>query len=145
MRSLCGADCDNCARKNECRGCEATCGSPFGGRCIAAQYIKLGGKEAYDKFKSGLLEEVNVLLRALDIPEADGLCELSGEFINLGYALPSGETVKFLDDKKIYLGAQISFADIGICYGVAADESFILVCSYSVNGSSPELIAYKKR
>ena len=30
-------------------------------------------------------------------------------------------------------------------YGVAADAGFILICSYSVNGSEPELILYKKR
>ncbi len=51
----------------------------------------------------------------------------------------------FLDDTKIYLGSQIEFADIGVCYGVAADTGFILLCSYSVNGSEPELIAYRKR
>ena len=37
------------------------------------------------------------------------------------------------------------FADMGVCYGVAADAGFILICSYSVNGSEPELILYKKR
>ncbi len=50
-----------------------------------------------------------------------------------------------LNDNNIYLGAQIEFADLGICYGVVADTGFILLCSYSVNGSEPELIVYKKR
>lgn len=145
MSTLCGTNCDECTIKDKCRGCEATCGSPFGGRCIAAQYIKIGGKEAYKSFKSALLAEINALLLSLGIPETDALHEMAGEFVNLAYALPSGKRVKFLDDKNIYLCSQISFADIGVCYGVVADESFILVCSYSVNGSMPELVAYKKR
>ena len=41
----------------------------------------------------------------------------------------------FLDPGKVYLGTQIEFAEIGVCYGVVADTSFILVCSYSVDGS----------
>ena len=61
------------------------------------------------------------------------------------FAMPSGEKVKLLNDKNIYLGAQIEFADLGICYGVVADTGFILICSYSVNGSEPELTVYQKR
>lgn len=89
--------------------------------------------------------EVNELLKANDIPPAENLCELAGSFVDLPYVLPSGAYVKFLDPKKVYLGTQIAFADMGICYGVVADTTFILVCSYSVDGSQPELIAYKKR
>ena len=59
--------------------------------------------------------------------------------------MPSGEKVKLLNDKNIYLGAQIGFADLGTCYGVVADTGFILISSYSVNGSEPELIVYQKR
>ena len=94
-----------------------------GGRCVAAEYIKFGGLEAYQQFKQELLSEINVL----------------------EYPMPSGEKVKLLNDKNIYLGAQIEFADLGICYRVVADTGFILICSYSVNGSEPELIVYKKR
>ena len=53
--------------------------------------------------------------------------------------------MRLLDDKNIYLGCQIEFGDLGVCYGVVADAGFILICSYSVNGSEPELIAYQKR
>ena len=122
MRTYCGANCEGCPSKENCKGCRETCGSPFGGRCVAAEYIKFGGLEAYQKFKQKLLGEVN-----------------------LEYPMPSGEKVKLLNDKNIYLGAQIEFADLGICYGVVADTGFILLCSYSVNGSEPELIVYKKR
>ena len=31
------------------------------------------------------------------------------------------------------------------CYGLIADESFLLVCEYGENGTDAELIAYKKR
>ena len=145
MGTICGADCAGCGFKDSCRGCEATCGKPFGGSCIAAQYIKAGGREAYEEFKQKLLGEVNALLEANDIPPAEKLCELPGSFVDLAYPMPSGRAVKFLDPCKVYLGTQIEFADIGVCYGVVADTSFILVCSYSVDGSQAELVAYKRR
>ena len=143
--SICGAKCENCNFKDECRGCEATGGKPFGGPCVAAEYIKLGGAAAYADFKRQLLAEVNALLKANDIPETDALYELPGRSINIAYPLPSGRAVKFLDESKVYLGCQIAFADMGVCYGVVADTTFILICGYSVNGSEPELIAYQKR
>ena len=143
--SICGANCGGCKSKDTCGGCEATRGKPFGGTCVAAEYIKIGGREGYADFKAKLLAEVNSLLKANDIPETDALYELPGAFVNIAYPLPSGKAVRFLDDRKVYLGCQIEFADIGICYGVVADTTFILVCAYSVNGSEPELIAYKKR
>lgn len=145
MKSLCGADCSNCSFGKSCKGCEATNCKPFGGDCVAAQYIKVGGVEQYTAFKKILLNEINELLLELGVPNVEELYELPGEFVNLPYYLPSGKTVKFLDDKKVYLGCQLEFADMGICYGVVADTGFILVSSYSVNGSEPELIAYKKR
>ena len=145
MNTICGAKCGGCQFKDSCRGCAATGGRPFGGACVAAEYIKTGGKERYAEFKRNLLAEVNSLLKANGIPEADALYELPGAFVNLPYPIPSGRAVKFLDDTKVYLGCQIAFADMGVCYGVVADTGFILVCSYSVNGSEPELVAYQKR
>ena len=145
VQSICAANCDKCSFRESCRGCAATCGRPFGGTCIAAEYIKTGGKAEYAAFKSKLLNEVNALLSANAIPEADALYELPGRFVDLAYPLPSGKTVQFLDGTRVYLGCQIEFADLGICYGVVADTGFILICSYSVNGSEPELIVYQKR
>jgi hypothetical protein len=141
--TLCGANCGECGFKENCRGCEPTGGRPFGGECVAAEYIKAGGREKYAEFKSALLGEINSLLGSNGLPLADGLCELAGFYVNLAYPLPSGETIKLLDDKKIYLGAQIECGDL--CFGVIADTTFILVCSYSLNGSEPELLLYKKR
>ena len=128
-----------------CKGCRETCGSPFGGRCIAAEYIKLGGLEAYQQFKQELPGEINALLAVQGIGTIDALFEMVGEYVNLEYTMPSGEKAKLLHDKNIYLGAQIEFADLGTCYGAVADTGFILICSYSVNGSEAELIVYKKR
>ena len=141
----CGADCGRCPSKDSCQGCTATGGSPFGGRCVAAEYIKLGGMDAYRQCKQTLLGEINALLAQEGIDAVDGLFELVGEYVNLAYMMPSGETVKLLNDRNIYLGAQVEFADRGVCYGVVADTGFILICRYSVDGSEPELIVYKKR
>ena len=83
MKSLCGANCDECKMKDECKGCEATCGHPFGGRCVAAEYIKTGGRAAYDEFKNKLLGEINGLLNGEGLPLVDRLYELSGAMVNL--------------------------------------------------------------
>ncbi len=145
MDTICGANCNECSFKNSCSGCSATCGKPFGGTCIAAEYINISGRDKYSEFKKILLSEVNSLLKANDLPQTSSLSELPSAFVNLPYPMPNGCTVKLLDDRKIYLGTQIEFADMGVCCGVVADTAFILVCSYSVDGSEPELIAYQKR
>lgn len=145
MSTICGTDCKKCPFSKDCKGCEFKCDTNSGRRCIAAEYIKIGGKAMYEEFKNTLINEINQLLNAEDIPEISELYELSGNFVNLKYRLPCGENVKFLNDNHIYLGCQIEFADLGICYGVVADASFILLCSYSVDGSEPELITYKRR
>lgn len=144
MNSICGANCAECSFSGSCRGCEKTGGCPFGGRCIAASYILVGGKDAYLSFKKQLKEEIDRLLRSLGLPESKALHELPGDFVNLAYALPNGTGVQFLDGKNIYLGTQIEYID-GRCIGVVADTTFILICSYGENGCDPELILYKKR
>ena len=89
MDTICGANCDKCSYHDNCRGCGATCGKPFGGTCIAAEYIKVGGKEKYAEFKEILLKEINTLLRANGIPVAEGLCELPGAYIPTWEAVSS--------------------------------------------------------
>ena len=145
MGTICGANCEGCSFKATCAGCAATCGKPFGGTCVAAEYIKLGGREKYAEFKQGLLEEINALLEKHGIPEAKALYELAGSFVNLAYPLPSGENVKLLDETKIYLGAQIELDGQDFCCGVVADTGFILVSRYGENGTNPELICYERR
>ena len=145
MSTYCGADCESCPSKAKCKGCVETGGSPFGGRCVAAEYIKLGGLEAYRQFKQKLLDEVNALLAAEGLGPVGGLVELVGQYVNLAYPLPSGEKVKLLNDKNVYLGALIEMADLDLRCGVVADAGFILICRYGRDGGSPELIAYHRR
>ena len=77
-QSICGTSCSACGFRASCRGCAATCGRPFGGACIAAEYIRAGGKEHYADFKQKLLSEVNTLLNANEIPEAARIFEAAG-------------------------------------------------------------------
>ena len=132
MGTICGANCDECRGRDECRGCAETCGSP-------------GGRAAYDEFRRQLLDEINSLLEAEGLPHALALYELPGQYVNLEYPTPGGERVRLLSDNDIYLGTQIEFADLGICYGVIADTGFILICSYSRDGSDPEIVVFKRR
>ncbi len=136
--TYCGIDCcENCVRFSECGGCEKCAGHPFGGSCIAER------NRDFSALKQQLIEEINAL-------RIDGLIVydlnlLSGEYVNLGYPLFNGTTVRFLNDKDIYLGNQIERQDSERCYGVVADEMFILVCEYGCNGVDPEIVLYKRR
>ena len=108
-------------------------------------YLNLGGKEKFDEFKKQLIGEFNEL-HIEGMPKVESLNALVGNFINLEYRLPNGRTVKFLDDRATYLGTQLE-SDIceGVCFGLAANMDFLLVCTYDENGENPELIVYKKR
>lgn len=77
--------------------------------------------------------------------EVTGLNALHGAYINLQYSLPSGQKIKFWDDDRIYLGNQICKKNSNRCYGLTADENYLLVCEYGDNGSDAEIIVYKKR
>ena len=145
MKTICGADCGGCQFKSGCKGCEATCGRPFGGPCVAAEYIRANGREKYEAFKGELLGEVNELLALCHAPAAQGLYELPGSFVNMAYPMPSGETVKLLDDRNVYLGTQVRTEDPALCWGAVADPEFLLVCRYGADGAGAELIAYRKR
>lgn len=103
--------------------------------------------EAWNSFKTELLDEVN----ELGIPgmgKVSELFPLVGAFINLEYPLPNGDTVKFLRDDEMYLGAQVESGIDGEksrCFGIIARESFLLVCEYGENCSDPKIVVYKRR
>ncbi len=60
--------------------------------------------------------------------------------------MPGGQKVKFWEDGRVYLGNQLEKQDgSGRCYGLTADENWLLVCEYGDNGSDPELVVYKRR
>lgn len=84
------------------------------------------------------------LLRTL--PKLTKLNALVGKFVNLGYRLPNGNTVKFLDDNATYLGNQLECEFGGDRYfGIVANPDFILISTYEENLKNPELVLYKKR
>ena len=108
------------------------------------RYVEIGGKEKFEQFKQQLVGEFNVLLKAEGLPFVENLNVLSGAYINMEFRLPSGRTVRFLDDNATYLGSQLE-GETGRCYGIAGNMEFLLICSYEQNGENPELVIYKKR
>lgn len=61
------------------------------------------------------------------------------------YPLPNGQSVRLLEDNNVYLGNQIEISGSDRCYGVVADEAYVLVCEYGCGGEKPQIILYKKR
>jgi hypothetical protein len=120
-----------------------TNGRPFGGKCIAANCIKSGGLEEFARVKETLIEEINGL--GIENLQVEDLNLLNGFYINLEYLLANGQSVKLLEDKNIYWGNQIEIPGSDRCFGVAADENYLLVCEYGCGGSEPKIILYKKR
>ena len=144
MLSICGADCCNeCGRRDGCGGCAETDGHPFGGKCLAAECIKIGGFEEFKSIKKALVEEVNALgIKGLEVND---LNLLNGFYVNLEYPLPNGQSVKFLEDNNVYWGNQIEIPGSDRCYGIVADDNYLLVCEYGCGGTEPEIILYRKR
>lgn len=143
MKTICGIDCGGCSFKDNCKGCLETDGHPFGGECIAAECYKSGGEKSFIAYRNRLIDEFNSL-GITDMPKITTLCQLSGAYVNLEYTFPSGEKIKLLDDTKIYLGYQVEKPNSDRCYGLVADNSYLLVCEYGCEGADPEIIIYKK-
>ncbi len=144
MKTFCGMDCcSGCPREEDCGGCDKTKGHPFGGTCIAADIITHKGHDAYVQLKTALIAEFNALnIKDLHIDE---LHLLNGFFVNLKYPLANGQSVRLLEDSRVYFGNQIEIPGQDRCYGIIADTQFLLVCEYGCNGSNPEIILFKKR
>lgn len=79
------------------------------------------------------------------MPAVTELYPLSGAYVNLEYPLSDGKKIKLLDDTKIYLGCQLEKPSDDRCYGLVADNSYLLVCEYGCSGADPEIVLYKKR
>ena len=101
-----------------------------------------GGK--FEELKRQLINELNDLHIA-GMPKVERLNALVGCYVNLEYTLPNGSKIKFLDDKKTYLGNQLESESDERCFGVIANVDFLLVCTYEQDGLNPELVLYKKR
>lgn len=139
-KSICGIDCMECEICGTCRGCLETDGRPFGGTCIVAE-CRRRGDTALDELKGRL----TAALRALEIPdmeEATDFHALKGSYVNLSYELPNGQLVKFWDDNKIYLGNQLHKCGSERCYGVVADEKYLMVAEYGCSGTDAELVVF---
>ena len=76
--------------------------------------------------------------------EVSELYALKGSFINLEYSFPNGQIVKFWDDNKIYLGNQVHKKGSDRCYGIAADETYLMVSEYGDLGAEAEVIVWKR-
>ena len=145
-KTICGCDCEECVgMDNGCKGC-----AEISGNCIVAVCCTdLGHENCEDcggvcELKDSLIAEFNSL-GIKDMETVTQLNALSGGYINLEYPLPNGQTIKFLDESKIYLGNQIPKKDSNRYYGLAGDKSFLLVCEYGENGSDAEIVVYKRR
>ena len=109
------------------------------------RYAELGDNGEFEAFKRQLIAEINALAIP-GMPKLEGLNALVGSYVNLAYRLPSGRSVKFLDDETTYLGNQLESEFGGErCFGVLANMDFILICTYGCEGADPELVLYKKR
>ena len=120
MMTYCGENCcKECDRLPECGGCEQCKGHPFGGSCVAER------NKDFPSLKRRLIDGIN----AFGIGEltVDDLYLLPGYYVNLSYPLENGSTVQFLKYKDIYLGNQVERTDSDRCYGIVANEDFILI------------------
>lgn len=93
--------------------------------------------------KERLLNEI----KKLGIKEFDKLNSLNlldGSYLNLEVELPNGIKAKLLDEGKKYYANQVDIDDSDKCYGIAADENFIVVYKYGCEGKDAELIQIKR-
>lgn len=108
-------------------------------------YEKLSDNGQFEQFKKQLCDEFNAL-NIEGMPKVEKMNALVGKYVNIAYPLPNGGTAKFLNDEQTYLGNQLESEFGGErCFGLLADMSFLLVCTYDKNGENPELVIYKKR
>jgi len=142
MKSICGIDCMKCELSGACNGCAATGGQPFGAECIVAEYCKKG-KTALNELKEKLMSAFNSL-NIQDMEEVTELHALKGSFANIEYILPNGQSIKFWEDDKIYLGNQLHKKHSHRCYGIIADETYLMVSEYSAYGSDAKIIIFKQ-
>lgn len=148
MKTICGLDCSDCSKKDSCPGCE-TVGS--GGKCVIYACAQKGSCKSCRPFepncgeKKKLIKEFNDLHIEGMEEIKDRMNALFGHFINLEYTLPSGQKVKLWDDQRIYWGNQVEKKGSDRCYGLTADENYLLVCEYGENGADPEIVCFKRR
>lgn len=142
IKSICGIDCTKCKLSSTCNGCAKTEGKPFGAECMVALCLK-DGENVLCELKKNLIVAFNAL-GIQDMEEVTELNALKGSFINIEYYLPNGQILKFWDDNRIYLGNQLPKKNSDRCYGIVADEKYLMVSEYSAYGSDAEIIVFKR-
>ena len=93
--------------------------------------------------KEKLIEQFNKLAIP-GMEEVKELYEAKGSFVNLPFPLPFGQTARFWDDEKTYYIAHLENGGSHRCFGLTADERYLLVCEYGEGGSAPEIVLFKR-
>lgn len=93
--------------------------------------------------KNNLLIEIQKI-GIKEFEKINSLNLLDGSYLNLEVELPNGIKAKLLDDNKKYYANQIDIEGSDKCYGVAADEHFIVVYRYGCEGADAELVLIKR-
>ena len=93
--------------------------------------------------KEKLIDAFNALHIA-GMGKVTELYQHKGSFINLEYTLPSGQQVKLWDDERTYWGNQLEKPGSERCYGLVADEKYLLVCEYGCGGADAEIVVLKR-
>lgn len=143
--TICGLDCARCPGRSGCPGC-----GELEKNCVIAQCAQKGGCGKCQPFgapcglKAQLIREFNAL-GIEDMEEVTDLNALLGSYINLEYALPGGQKTKLWEDNRVYLGNQLCKGDSDRCYGLTADENYLMVAEYGENGADPEIVAFQRR
>lgn len=76
--------------------------------------------------------------------EVTELNALRGSLINLEYTLSNGQTVRVWEGDRIYLGNQLRKEGSERCYGVAADETYLMVSEYGGYGDDVQIVIFKR-
>ncbi len=152
--TICGLDCDECPMKDGCSGCTETNGHPFGGTCMLGECCRAERCQncghAYENNRQDceMIQTLVAEFNALGIPDMEPVTTLNalpGSYINQTYPTPGGQTVRFWDDSRMYLGNQMRQLGTDKLYGIVADERYLLVCEYGEGGANPEIVVFKRR
>lgn len=146
--TYCGTDCKECFMRDNCKGCCRSGGHPMGGDCPLANGCT-NCKTLAECYQSCRIQKSKLImefsqLKIKDIGKIPELYALPGSFVNMEYPMPSGQSVRILKDENIYLGTQIEKED-GKCYGLAADDSYLIVSEYGKDGSDPRIVDMRRR
>lgn len=149
--TICGLDCSACGYLGQCAGCTESGGKPFGGTCMVAMCCSTPKNRSCGDFAHGvcalkrqIIDEFNALAIP-DMDEVTDLYALVGSYINVQYTSPGGEQFRLWDDRRIYLGNQLPKKNSDRCYGLTADERYLLVCEYGEGGADAEIVVFARR